>query len=239
MSRIQRVAKTAIVLLWLGLLCAAYLWGKSRGYGVLDLVRVTYEHIAGHPYAPAAFIAAFALRPLILLPGVWLIILGGSLFGFWAGVIYTVIGVNVSANVAYLLGRFFTHDNMETDRGLGVLSRWRSLLDEQAFTSVLILRAVYTPFDIVNYGCGALSVLWRPYALATLLGLLPSLVAFVSFGASVDFAEFLRNYRHFSIAELFDMRQLAISAALLIVSLAVAWILHRRHRQRIAIGSGT
>jgi uncharacterized membrane protein YdjX (TVP38/TMEM64 family) len=115
-----------------------------------------------------------------------------------------------------------------------MLARWRSLLDEQAFTSVLILRAVYAPFDIVNFGCGVLSVLWAPYALATLLGLLPGLVAFVSFGASVDFGEFLRNYQHFVPGQLFDARQLAISVALLVLSLAIAWIMHRRHQQRIA-----
>lgn len=229
-----RTAKIIILLLWLGLLGALYLWGHNQGYGLLDLVRVTYEQIAQHPYAPIAYIVIFAIRPLVLLPAVWLIILAGSLFGFWAGVIYAVIGLNVSANIAYLLGRILTHENLDTDRGLGFLSRWRALLDEQAFTSVLILRAIYTPFDIVNFGCGVLSVLWKPFALATLLGLLPSLVAFVSFGASLDFREFLHNYEHFSLAQLLDARQLAISIVLLAISLMIAWFLHWRHRQRIA-----
>lgn len=231
----QRAAKILAGLLWLGLLTTGVIWGKSQGYGMVDLARVTYEHIAQHPYAPVAYIVIYTLRPLIFFPAMWLTILSGSLFGFWGGVFYTIIGENLSASLAYVLGRFFASDDEEGEKTgrLGMLARWRPLLDEQAFTSVLILRVIYAPFDVVNYGCGLLAVPWAPYTLATLIGIMPGLVTFVSFGASVDFGEFLRNYQHFSPADLFDARQMFISGALLALSLAIAWVVHRRHQRRL------
>ena len=120
-----------------------------------------------------------------------------------------------------------------------MLSRWRNLLDEQAFTSVLILRVIYAPFDVVNYGCGLLAVPWAPYALATLIGIMPGLVTFVSFGASVDFGEFLRHSHTFSAIDLFDARQLLISGSLLALSLVIAWVVHRRHQRRSTADAAT
>ncbi len=231
----QRTAKIIAAVLWLSLLACGYLWGHSQGYGMVDLARITYEHIAQHPYAPLAYIVIYTLRPLIFFPAMWLTILSGSLFGFWGGVIYTIIGENLSASLAYVLGRFFSTD--EGEGRLGMLSRWHELLDEQAFTSVLILRVIYAPFDVVNYGCGLLSVPWVPYALATLIGIMPGLVTFVSFGASVDFGEFLSNYQHFSPANLFDTRQLLISGSLLASSLLIAWVVHKRHKRRMGLNA--
>lgn len=228
----QRAAKILAGILWLSLLGCGFLWGRGQGYGMVDLTRITYEHIAQHPYAPVAYIVIYTLRPLIFFPAMWLTILSGSLFGFWGGVIYTIIGENLSASLAYVLGRFFASD--ESSGRLGMLARWRSLLDEQAFTSVLILRVIYAPFDVVNYGCGLLSVPWAPYALATLIGIMPGLVTFVSFGASVNFGEFLHHYQDFSPGDLFDARQLIISGSLLALSLMIAWVVHRRHQQRLA-----
>jgi uncharacterized membrane protein YdjX (TVP38/TMEM64 family) len=225
----QRAAKVLAAVLWLSLLGVGLLWGRSQGYGMVDLARVTYEHIAEHPYAPLAYIVIYTLRPLIFFPAMWLTILSGSLFGIWGGIIYTVIGENLSASLAYVLGRFFASD--DGSGRLGMMAHWRNLLDEQAFTSVLILRVIYAPFDVVNYGCGLLSVPWAPYALATLIGIMPGLVTFVSFGASVDFGEFLRNYQHFSPGDLFDARQLLISGTLLVASLGIAVVVHRRHQR--------
>ncbi len=231
----HRAAKILAAVLWFSLLGAGVMWGRSQGYGMVDLARITYEHIAQHPYAPLAYIVIYTLRPLIFFPAMWLTILSGSLFGLWGGIAYTIIGENLSASLAYVLGRFFASD--EGGGRLGMMAHWRNLLDEQAFTSVLILRVIYAPFDVVNYGCGLLSVPWIPYALATLIGIMPGLVTFVSFGASVDFGEFLRNYQHFSPGDLFDARQLLISGILLVSSLGFAFIVHRRHKRRLPIAN--
>lgn len=230
----QRTTKILAALLWLGLLATGFWWGKGQGYGMVDLARITHEHIAEHHYAPVAYIVIYALRPLILFPALWLTILGGSLFGFWAGLAYTLIGQNLSAHLAYALGRLLASDAPDGNAKPGALARWRGLLDEQAFSSVLILRVIYSPYELVSYGCGLLSVSWAPYALATLVGTIPSQLTFVSFGASVDFGEFLHNHQHFSPGDLFDARQLLISGTLLGLSLGIAWVVHQRHQRRVA-----
>jgi uncharacterized membrane protein YdjX (TVP38/TMEM64 family) len=230
----QRKTKILAALLWLALLGTVFAWGRSQGYGIADLARVTYEHIAQHPYAPVAYVVIFCLRTLVFIPALWLIILAGSLFGFWGGLVYALLGANLSASLAYGLGRFFARDEDNGATRPGPLGRWHALLDEQAFSTVLILRVIYSPFDVVNYGCGLLAVPWRAYALATLAGLIPSIATFVSFGASVDIGEFLSHPGRFSPSLLFDARQLAISGSLLLASLAIAWVVHRQHRRRLA-----
>ncbi len=229
----QHRARLLAATLWLALLAAGYAWGRHQGYTLVDMLRIAYDFMAGNPLAPVIYIAVFVLRTVVFVPAIWLVVLSGSLFGFWAGAVYTVIAENLSANLGYALGRMFGVDSAEGD-GSGFIGRWRHTLQEQAFTTVLILRVIYMPFDVLNYGCGLLAVPWLPYALATFVGLVPSVVTFVSFGASINFGEFLRNIDHFSPSDLFDARQMAISAGLFVFSLVIAGIVHRQHRQRSA-----
>src|SRR5699024_12678271 len=49
-------------------------------------------------------------------------------------------------------------------------SLFRRLLAQQAFPTVLVLRASFLPFDLVNYGCGLLNVSWPKYTLASMIG---------------------------------------------------------------------
>lgn len=44
------------------------------------------------------------------------------------------------------------------------------------------MRLLGVPFDLVNYGCGILKVARPPYAIATLLGIIPGMTAFVLIG---------------------------------------------------------
>ncbi|HXG27794.1 MAG TPA: VTT domain-containing protein [Nevskiales bacterium] len=233
----RRKTKILAALLWLALLGASFAWAGSQGYGVLDLARALHAHIAGHSYAPMVYILIYALRPLIFFPAMWLTLLGGSVFGFWPALFYTVIGQNLSAQLAYGLGRLLVNGQTAGGTARGLLARWRALLDEQAFSTVLILRVVYSPYELVSYGCGLLRVPWMPYTLATLLGTMPSLLTFVSFGASLDFAELGQGVRQPSLLELLDARQLLISGGLLAFSLLVAWAVGRRHRQHVITGS--
>jgi uncharacterized membrane protein YdjX (TVP38/TMEM64 family) len=231
----RRRTKILAALFWLALLGIAFGWASSRGYGALDLARAIHSHIAGHAHAPVAYIVIYALRPLILFPAMWLTLLGGSVFGFWPALIYTLIGQNLSAHLAYGLGRLLVNDETTDGEAHGLMARWRALLDEQAFSTVLILRVVYSPYELVSYGCGLLRVAWLPYALATLLGTMPSLLTFVSFGASLDFAELGHGARQPSLLQLLDARQLLISGGLLAFSLLVAWVVHRRHQRLAAV----
>src|SRR5699024_2011416 len=88
------------------------------------------------------------------------------------------------------------------------------------------------PFDLVNYGCGLLRVRWLPYMVGSLIGMLPPMVTFVSFGAAIDFRQMLER-EDFSPAALIDTSQLIISGVLVLVSVAIVIWAQRRQRHMV------
>jgi uncharacterized membrane protein YdjX (TVP38/TMEM64 family) len=219
--------------LWLVFIAVAWGWSRAAGLGIGDLLRTAHAFLAHHPAAPLVFVAAYTLRPLLLFPALWLTLLAGSVFGLWLGMLYTIIGQNLSAALAYWLGRWL---ELDLEDG-GLLARWQHTLREQGFTTVLILRVVYSPFDLVSIACGVMAVPWWPYAAGTLVGTLPSIATVVSVGASIDTHVLLNQPEQLSLFDLLDGRQLLISGVLFAASLLLAFVLHRYSRATLA-GTG-
>ena len=216
--------------LWALLLVTAAVWIYVQGLSVREITRFIYDHVVHNPIAPLAYIVLYTLRSFTFFPAMWLTIAGGSLFGFGPGLIYALIGENMSANTAYLLARFFrSGHNAREDRNPRIAA-FRRLLVEQAFPTVVVLRASFLPFDLVNYACGLLKVPWLSYMLGSLLGMLPPMITFVSFGATVNLPDLLSE-KEFSPDQLIDGRQLAISGGLLAASAVIAFVAHRRRRR--------
>jgi uncharacterized membrane protein YdjX (TVP38/TMEM64 family) len=99
-----------------------------------------------------------------------------------------VIGSNISAMFAYFIGRYFGQGLIKNDRDkqTNVVQRYADRLRRNSFETVMIMRFIFLPYDLVNYLCGFLRINWRPFLLATALGSIPGTIAFVAFGASVD-----------------------------------------------------
>jgi uncharacterized membrane protein YdjX (TVP38/TMEM64 family) len=128
-----------------------------------------------------------------------------------------MIGENLSASVAYLTGRFFgTH--------IPELRRSPITLDsEKTFSSILFTRFAFFPFDLVNYLSGFLRLPWFPFALATLIGIIPGALVFIIAGASIEGIE------NFSLEGItLDTKTLLISAGIFIISIALARYLKKR-----------
>ena len=64
-------------------------------------------------------------------------------------------------------------------------SRLTPYLQDKPFESVLIMRLLYLPHELVSYGCGWLELEKRPYFFGTLIGLIPSTIVLSSVGASI------------------------------------------------------
>ncbi len=181
------------------------------------LVKDLYHFITGTVYGPFVYIVFYAFRPLIFFPATLLTFLSGLLFWVWWGFIYTMIGENMSASVAYLTGRFFgTH--------IPELRHSPITLDsEKTFSSILFTRFAFFPFDIVNYLSGFLRLPWLPFALATLIGIIPGALVFIIAGASIQGIE------NFSLSGIhIDKNTLIASALIFIISILLARYLKKR-----------
>lgn len=158
------------------------------------------------PYGPLLYILIYALRPLIFFSAAALTIGAGAIFGaspaeassftvalnLTLAVVYTFVASLTSATVAYYIGRFFGKGVLKEaadDEDASLLQKYATRMRNNSFDTILIMRFMFLPYDLVNYLAGFLRIDLRAFLLATFLGSIPGTVAFVSFGASIDIAQ--------------------------------------------------
>ncbi len=209
------------LIIW-GSLVGIFLYYKNMtGKDNFVLVKDLYHFITGTIYGPLVYIVFYAFRPLIFFPATLLTFLSGLLFWVWGGFVYTMIGENMSASVAYFTGRFFgTH--------IPELRKSPIHLDsEKTFSSILFTRFAFFPFDLVNYLSGFLRLPWLPFALATLIGIIPGALVFIIAGSSIQGIE------NFSLTGIhIDRMTIVYSALLFVVSILFARYLKSRNRNQ-------
>ncbi len=193
----QKNWQRLIALLFWAVLLGGYAWYyTSHNLTPLKAVQQIVD-LLQTPYGPFLYILIYTLRPLIFFSTIILTVTAGAVFGagsalnFALAVIYTVIGSNISAMLAYLIGRYFGQGLLKEDPGssANLVQRYASRLRRNSFETVMIMRFIFLPYDLVNYLCGFLRINWRSFLLATALGSIPGTIAFIAFGASVDLSQ--------------------------------------------------
>lgn len=186
---------------------------------VVDLLRT--------PLGPLLYIVIYTLRPLAFFSAIVVTMLGGAIWGPVWGTLFVVIGSNMSASLAYGFGRVFGQGVLpegEGGAGAGFAARYAERLRANTFTTVLVMRLIYLPYDLVNYLAGFLRAPYRPYILASILGSLPGTLTFVLAGASLDIDDIFAG--NFSISAI-NPWTLALSAVLFVAGLAISRLLRR------------
>jgi uncharacterized membrane protein YdjX (TVP38/TMEM64 family) len=218
----RHAQKIAALAFWAALLGGYQLYAWRAGLTPIGAARELADFMATNPLGWLIFVGVYALRPLVLFPATLLTVSAGFVFGPALGVVFTIFGANTSAMVAYFVGRFFGGEVIEDD-GKGFVSRHTKRLRENSFESVLVMRFIFLPFDLVNYTAGFLKIRPLPFLLATALGSLPATLSFVLFGASIG-RDALAGTPDL------DPRILGASAALFVTSLALSRYFKYRER---------
>jgi uncharacterized membrane protein YdjX (TVP38/TMEM64 family) len=215
--------KVVALLLWVGLF-AVYRWyAVTNDLGPVEAVRQLIQLMQTSAYGPLIYIALYALRPLLFFSSILLTLAGGFIFGPVWGVLYTVIAANTSAMVAYVVGYYFGQGLLSDDGSDGVIQRYAARMRKDSFETVLIMRFIFLPYDLVNYLAGFLRIDWKAFLLATALGSIPGTISFILFGAAIE-GDF-----DGSIPSL-NPRVLAVSVGLFVVSLALSRYFKRREQ---------
>lgn len=223
----KNAPKIIALIIWGILLMQFQHYRTMNDLTVREMLLMLYEFVTGTTWGPIVYIAVYAIRPIIFFPATFLTALSGLLFGLPLGILYTVIGENASANLAYWIGRFFGSDLRLEDTFMG---RWIMALHKHPFSSVLFMRLFYFPFDLTNYASGILRVPWSSYALATVIGIMPGLTTFVALGAGI------KDIRTFDFsAESFDFVSLGIAVVVFVLSIVLSRSLKkwRAHRNEV------
>ncbi len=188
--------KIIAVLIWLLLLGSYIIYYQRNGLTVETSLRQLLA-LFDTPYGPLLYLLSFLIRPLLFFSVGVLCIMGGIIFGTGSlmhlllALAYAVVGVICSAIISFGIGRFLGNGivpEMDGTRG-EILQRYAARLRRNGFLTVLTMRLVLLPFDVVNYLAALMAVDWKAYFLATAIGILPSTFAFVSFGAAIDMSQ--------------------------------------------------
>ena len=177
-------AKALAFVFWLTFLGGYYWYTRQNDLTVTDSIHRMSDLLANSLYGPLLYMLFYALRPLIFFPATILTLLGGFLFGPFSGVIYTILGSNASAMVAYSVGCYFGQGILEDEAKAGLIQTYKQRLRENSFETVLIMRLLFLPYDLVNYAAGFLKIRWSSFLAATAIGSVPGTISFILFGAS-------------------------------------------------------
>jgi uncharacterized membrane protein YdjX (TVP38/TMEM64 family) len=211
-DKADKISKIKIVLLtfW-GIVVFASIYGYlAAGLTFNELFEITQNIVyRSGVWAPAVYILFYSFRSLVFFPASLLTIIAGMLFGPWYGLLYTLIGENISANVSFVVGRYLMSDlEGYVHKKNQLFSRIITQIQGNGFLAVLFMRLAYLPFDLVGYSSGIFKLNQKDFALGTILGTIPGLMAYTFLGSSI-----------------IDINYLLIGAVVMLASLSGAALL--------------
>jgi uncharacterized membrane protein YdjX (TVP38/TMEM64 family) len=103
------------------------------------------------PWAPAAYIGAYAAGVCLFMPGTLLATVGAAIFGPYFGFVYVWLGAMLGASLAFLIGRYLGRDFAASLIGQR-LAKYDEAIERNGFASVLYLRLVSIHPDELRHG---------------------------------------------------------------------------------------
>lgn len=133
-------------------------------------------------WAPAGFVAIYAITSTIGVPGTIMTIIGGVVFGSFLGTIVVVAGATFGACGAFVVSRFLAREFVAEKF---MKAKWFKKLDEgieeQGLYFILFIRLVpIFPFNGINFASGLTKIKFRDYLLGTFIGIIPASFVFVN-----------------------------------------------------------
>jgi len=141
-----------------------------RGLGALGYVVYTLGYAIFGLFVPASVLTIGA----------------GALFGVVGGTIVVAIGATLTATLAFFLARTVLRKRIErwAERNPKFRAVDKAISREGPKIVVFVQMAAVFPFLFVNYAFGLTGIRPVPYIIATFIGILPGVIAFVYLGAA-------------------------------------------------------
>lgn len=203
--------------IWL-ILVGAYLTYSRANDLTFRESMLSIANVLTSPLGPLIYIVLYVLRPILFFPAALISLAGGAIFGPVMGVLWVVVGSNLSALLAFFVGRFFGDGLLDETEAGGVIQKYANRMRENSFETVLIMRFVYLPYDLVNYVAGILNIDWKEFLLATAIGSIPGTIMITVAGASFGSLEAALSGTPPSL----NPALIAISVAMFVVSIGLS-----------------
>ena len=170
------------------------------------------------PWALTVYIALYALNTVSLLPPIAALSLAaGYIFGTLWGTIAMMVGAFFGTTVTFYISRVFGRKIVEP-LIKGRVKDFEEKVNQNGFMAILFIRLIpIIPWEIMNYAAGLTRISYKDYILATLIGIIPSVVIQTSFTESLT---------HFDIHDIKVL--IPIGGFILLISLPVLYVFLRK-----------
>jgi len=133
--------------------------------------------------APFVFICIYSLLTVLMMPGAFLTILGGLLFGALWGSVINLAGALLGATGAFLVSRFLTQDWFRESAGNRLKTIMKGI-EKEGWRYVALMRLIpIIPFNLLNYVLGMTTISLTHYFIASSIFMIPGTVAYTLLGS--------------------------------------------------------
>ncbi|MDO8584401.1 MAG: VTT domain-containing protein, partial [bacterium] len=178
--------KVATFLVWIACLIFVIVIFRAQGIPMRHVPGVIKGAVldAGF-WGPFLVVGLYLVSTLFVVAKGTLDVIVGHVYGPLVGGVIVLIGLNASAVLSFIMGRYFG-SKVVTKYETGWVKTYNHLLRKEGFVTVLLMRLLMLPFDVVSVVCGASLVTFRQYFWATFLGSIPVTMTLVFFGGALD-----------------------------------------------------
>jgi uncharacterized membrane protein YdjX (TVP38/TMEM64 family) len=179
---VLNILRIAILVILAG--CTIYILVVHREW--FDNPRLLKREVTSwRAWGPIIYVLLYAVGPSFLIPGAVMTIAAGLAFGMWWGAIWSLVGANAGAIVAFGAGRFLGRPFVERTMGVR-LRQLLNRLERNGFYLTLYLRLVpLIPYNAFNLLAGASPIRFKDYLWASVVGMIPGTVLFALLGDSL------------------------------------------------------
>lgn len=157
----------------------------------MDNINALFEEYKG--YSILVYITAQVLQIIIcVIPGQWLQFAAGYAFGFWAGLLFSLIGAAIGAVISYylakLLGQGILYLIFDEEQMNNFIEKLNS---KKAIIAVLVIYLIPgLPKDACSYAAGISNMKLKPFLIVSLIGRTPAMAGSLLIGNQVGIGSY-------------------------------------------------
>lgn len=181
----RHILKILFLIAVVGAMAIIWRWTPLEEWLDIGSVLQAARWIEAQPYSPLIVLTAFLAGGLVSFPVTLMIIATIVIFGPWPGLVYTLLGAELSAICMFFIGRLLGQETVRKLSG-ALLNRLNCKLSKSGLAAVIMFRIVpVAPFTVINLIAGVSDISTRDFALGTLIGLLPGTIAIAFVGDQI------------------------------------------------------
>ncbi len=137
-------------------------------------------------WAPVTSILITVMNTFLPFPTDPIIVANGAVFGFWKGLLVSVIGAMASACLAFGIARLAGRAVALRVVPASALTWVDHAVTQGGWGAVLLLQFIpLLPYSLLNFALGLTSLRWATFLWVTVLSILPTDIVLVALGYSV------------------------------------------------------